>query len=74
MNSPIYRSHADNVALCAEYSSLIHQVGQAEWDRWPEARAMYRRLVTMGANIGISKGEVDADLKYAHVIADGGRW
>lgn len=67
------KAEARKPVALAEYRSLLPQVGQAKFDRWPEARAMARRLYELATEAGISVEQVDKDLAAAPVCRDGGR-
>lgn len=57
-----------------EYNGALNITAQAEWDRWPEAHGMRRRLFDLAEIAGIDSERVCEDLSEAKIDCTGGRW
>ncbi len=57
-----------------EYVGKVNITAQADYDRWPEANGMRRRLFELADIAGITVAQVQHDLKHANIDCTGGRW
>jgi hypothetical protein len=56
------------------YKSKLSITAQADYDRWPEARGMYRQLVELSNIAGVSAEQFVKDFDSAPIDNAGGRW